>query len=465
VSATGARVVVVGAGVSGLVTAYRLLRTDLSLDVTVVEASGSVGGKLATASVGDLELESGPDAFVARKPWAVDLCRELGLELVEPQARSAFAWTDRGLVPLPASALGIPCDVDELARWPGLSRVGRAQALADLVRKSRQPAEDESVGSLVRRRMGDEVAERLTGPLLGGLFAGDLDRLSVRATFPELARWERDFDSLIRGAKAAIKSATDPGPMFLRPREGVARLPAALLDAIGHERVVMDAPAIALERSGDAFSVVAGAGAFDAEVVVLATPAFVSADLLEASAPEAATVLREISYASTAVALLVYPPGTGDALPAATGFVVPRGQAPMTAATFLSRKWPDERFDTRAVVRCFVGAVGFEDVLDAPDADIVEALCRHLAALLPLPEEPEASAVVRWPHSMPQYEVGHLERVEAIGSALPPGIFLCGNAYAGVGVADSVRSAGEAAEGLRAHLSRRARDGIEERVR
>jgi oxygen-dependent protoporphyrinogen oxidase len=453
VSPTGARVVVVGAGVSGLATAYRVLRADQSLDVTVVEAAGSVGGKLATVSVGDLEIESGPDAFVARKPWAVDLCRELGLELTEPHVRNAYAWTERGLVPMPASALGIPCDIDELARWPGLSRIGRTRALADLVRKSKPPDEDESVGSLVRRRMGDEVAEGVTGPLLGGLSAGDVDRLSVRATFPELARWERDFDSLIRGAKAAIKAATDAGPMFLRPREGVARLPAALFDAIGAERVVLDAPCLAIERSGDAFSLVAGAGAFAAGAVVLATPAFVSADMLEGSAPAAAAALREIPYASTAVALLVYGPGTAEALPEATGFVVPRGKAPMTAATFLSRKWPDERFGTRAVVRCFVGAVGSEDVLDSPDTDIVEAVCRHLAALLPLPDEPEASAVVRWPRSMPQYEVGHLELVEAIRSALPAGIFVTGNAYTGVGVADSVRSAGEAAERVSAHLS------------
>jgi oxygen-dependent protoporphyrinogen oxidase len=460
VSAADARVVVVGGGVSGLATAYRLLRHDQSRGVTVLEASGSAGGKLATARVGELELESGPDAFVARKPWAVDLCRELGLELVEPRARNAYAWTERGLVPLPATALGIPCDVDELARWPGLSRGGRARALADLVRKPRPPDADESVGSLVRRRMGDEVAERLTGPLLGGLFAGDPDRLSVRATFPELSRWERDFDGLIRGAKAAIKAAADAGPMFLRPREGVARLPSALLDAIGAERVVTDAPAIAIERSGDAISVVASAGAFDAEAVVLATPAFVSADMLEGSAPEAAAALRQIPYASTAVALLVYPSGTADALPEATGFVVPRGKAPMTAATFVSRKWPDEGFGTRAVVRCFVGAVGFEDVLESPDTEIVEALSRHLAALLPLPEKPEASAVVRWPRSMPQYEIGHLELVEAITAALPPGIFVSGNAYAGVGVTDSVRSAGEAAERVSAHLS-----NLEERVR
>ena len=459
------RVVIVGGGVSGLATAYRLLRGDPQLAVTVLEAAGSAGGRLATAEVGGLELESGPDAFVARKPWAVDLCRELGLELGEPKASGAYVWTDRGLVPMPPSALGIPAEIDEIVRWRALSRGGRVRALADLVRRPRQHDQDESIGSLVRRRLGDEVADRLTGPLLAGLFAGDVDRLGVRATFPELSRWERDFGSLIHGARAATKLAAAAGPMFLRPADGVTRLPAALVETIGAKRVEFHAPAIAIERAGDAYSVVAGPGAFDADAVVLATPAFASADLLERSAPVAAARLRAIPYASTAVALLVYREGTAEALPDATGFVVQRGRAPMTAATFLSRKWPSESFGTRAVVRCFVGAVGFEDVLESMDEDIVEALTRHLAALLPLPNEAEAADVVRWPRSMPQYEVGHVERVEAIEAALPPGIFVAGNAYRGVGVADAVRSAGEAAERVGAHLSRRTADGLEERVR
>ncbi len=158
---------------------------------------------------------------------------------------------------------------------------------------------------------------------------------------------------------------------------------------------------------------------------------------------------------STAVALLVYGDGTADALPEASGFVVPSDRAPMTAATFLSRKWPEVAFGTRAVVRCFVGAAGSEDVLEAPDDEIVEAVCRHLAALLPLPERPQAAAVVRWPRSMPQYGVGHLERVAAIAGSLPPGIFVVGNAYGGVGVADTVRGANETAERVRAHLAGR----------
>jgi oxygen-dependent protoporphyrinogen oxidase len=150
--------------------------------------------------------------------------------------------------------------------------------------------------------------------------------------------------------------------------------------------------------------------------------------------------------------LLVYPAGTAGALPDASGFVVPRERAPMTAATFLSRKWPDPAFGPRAVVRCFVGAVGSEDLLDAPDEDIVAAVSEHLAAVLPLPTRATSSVVVRWPKAMPQYEVGHLERVAAIDEMLPAGIFVVGNAYRGVGVADTVRGANDVADRVRAHL-------------
>jgi oxygen-dependent protoporphyrinogen oxidase len=446
-------VVVVGGGVAGLTTAHRLLEADPALAVTVLESEPVVGGRLRTATVGDLELESGPDSFVARKPWAVDLCRELGLELLEPGARDALIWTERGLVPLPEIALGIPIDLDEIVRWPGLSRRARARALSELVRKPRPPKTDESIGSLVRRRMGDEVAERLTGPLLGGLFAGDVDRLSVDATFPELARWERAFGSLIRGARAASKAAGDAGPMFLRSEGGVGELPRALLERIGASRVRVGAPVRAIERERGSFAVRTDADAVSAEAVVLAVPAFVAADLVRGLDVAGAETLAAIAYASTGVVHLVYAEGTADALPEATGFVVPRGRAPMTAATFISRKWPGEAFGTRAILRCFVGAVGFEDVLDEPDEDIVEALSRHLAAFLPLPERAEASSVVRWPRSMPQYEVGHLERVRAIETTLPAGIFVTGNALHGVGVADAVRSAGETAEGVRAYLA------------
>jgi oxygen-dependent protoporphyrinogen oxidase len=311
--------------------------------------------------------------------------------------------------------------------------------MSDLVRKARPRRGDEPVGALVRRRLGDEATEILVAPLLGGLFAGDVDRLGVAATFPELAGWERDFGSLIRGAKASARAARDAGPMFLRPVGGTRRLIDALVETVGVERIRTATSVIGLGRDGERSVVRADDdSARSADAVVVATPAFVAARLLREAAGDAARHLAEIPYVGTAVVLLVYPEGTAVALPEATGFVVPSDRAPMTAATFLSRKWPDPALRGRAVLRCFVGAAGSEDVLDAPDEDIVDAVCRHLAAALPLPERPQASRVVRWPRSRPQYEVGHLDRVAAIHETLPAGIVVGGNAYEGVGVAEAV---------------------------
>ena len=446
-------VVVIGSGVAGLTTAYRLLQSDPELSVTVLESADRPGGRLTSLEIADLEIDAGPDSFVARKPWGVELARELGLRLAEPGASGAYIWTDSGLVPLPPTALGIPADVAALIRWPALSRVGRFGALSDLVRKARPQENDEALGALLRRRIGDEATDRLVAPLLGGLFAGDVDELGVRSTFPELAAWERTFGSLVRGARAASKAASGAGPIFVKPVAGVHALPRSLVAAIGDPRVRTSTGATEVVRDGEALVVRTVDGDLGADSVVVATPSFAAADLLRDTVPDAARHLDQVQYVSTAVVALVYGEGTADALPNATGFVVPKESAPMTAATFLSRKWPDPAFGDRAVVRCFVGAAGTEDVLDAADEDIVDAVSTHLAALLPLPERADASTVVRWPRSMPQYGVGHLDRVAAIEAALPPGIFVVGNAYRGVGIADTVRGATEVAERVRTHVA------------
>lgn len=450
-----ARVVVVGGGVSGLATAYRLTQADPSLDVVVLEAGDRPGGKLADVEVAGLRLPAGADSFLARKPFAVDLCRELGLELESPAVGGAWLWTERGLVEYPSdTAFGIPGDPGQVMRWPGLSRRGRCRALADLVRSKRKDEGDETLGSLLRRRLGDEAADRAVAPLLAGLHAGDVDRMSVRATFPDLASWEASQGSLIRGAQAALRAQRqlrDPGPMFLRPREGVASLPVALAGRLG-SRVRTGSRVDGLRRAGGGWSVhVASGERLAADAVVLTVPVDATRSLLSAS-PAVHAELDQIPSVSTAVVLLVYPDGTAQALPEGTGFVVPRGAAPMTATTWLSSKWPDPSFGGRAVLRCFVGAAGEEDVVDAPDDDIVDACARHLAALLPLPAAPEATAVVRWPSSMPQYELGHRERVARLRAALPRGVFVTGQPYDGVGVPDCVRAAGEQAAAVLASL-------------
>jgi protoporphyrinogen/coproporphyrinogen III oxidase len=445
---TAGRVAVVGGGISGLTTAYRLAAAGV--DVTVFEASGRSGGKLGTVQVGDLRLEAGADSFVARKPWAVDLCREIGLgdELVAPGASGAYLWTDRGLVAFPKDApFGIPGDVGDVFRWPGLSRAGRRRAAQDLLRGKRKDGVEETLGGLLRRRLGDEATDLAVAPLLAGLYAGDVDRLSARATFPELLDWESSQGSLIRGSQATMRAAhrSTPKPMFVKPRGGVERLTDTLAASLG-DRLVTGAPIGSLTDLDDV------------SATVLAVPAFEAGRLVRSSAPSTAGELHTITYASTGVVFLAYEEGTQAALPDGTGFVVPRGKAPMTACTWISSKWPDPAFGSRAVVRCYVGGVGDEDVLDAADAELVEVCARHLSAVVDLPARAPVSSVVRWLRAMPQYEIGHVERVRKIRETLPPGVFVVGSAYDGAGIPDCVRAAGETAERVLAHLERSALD-------
>ena len=228
------KVVVIGGGVTGLTTAYRLTKADPTIGVTVLEANERPGGKLRSVQVGDLLLPSGADSFLARKPWAVQLCKELGIggELVAPGATGAHLWTERGLVAMPKQApFGIPGDIGQVFSWPGLSRAGRRRAALDLLKKKRKDDSDETLGSLLRRRLGDEATDRAVAPLLAGLYAGDIDRLSVRATFPDLERWEAWQGSLIRGAQAAnrqsreVRSGPDvrAAPRRRRPADRCAR--------------------------------------------------------------------------------------------------------------------------------------------------------------------------------------------------------------------------------------------------
>ena len=440
------RVSVVGGGIAGLATAHHLSKAGV--EVLVLEEREVAGGIVAPpVEVGDLELEVGPDSFAARKPWGMALAKELGLELEAPGTSGAFLWTDRGLVPyLHGTPFGIPGDVGDVLRWPGLSRRGRIRALADLVKRTRRDGREETLGGLLRRRLGDEATDLAIAPLLAGLHAGQVDRLSAPATFPELLQWEASQGSLIRGAQAAQRSArrADPGPVFLRPRGGMHELARALASELGDSL-----------RRGTAASAVSSmtvltpSGVEPADAIVLACGAEASTRLLGVDAPEE---LASIDSASTAVVALVYPPGTADALPDGTGFVVPRGRAPMTAATFLSRKWPDDAFGDRAVLRCFVGGAGEDDVLAEDDADIVAACARHLSAVMDLPA-PAASHVHRWWRAMPQYELGHLDRVRRIRSALPPGIFVVGSAFDGIGVSDLARAGEATAADVLAHLA------------
>ncbi len=442
------RIAVVGGGLAGLATAYRL--THASADVVVCEA-GTPGGSLRSVDVGGFSLPAGADGFWGRKPWAVDLCRELGVEVVAPASSGTYLWTDSGLVAYPSdAAFGIPGDPGDVLRWPGLSRAGRRRALGDLLRSKRKSEGDQTLGSLLRRRLGDEATDRAVAPLLTAPSLGDVDAMSLRATYPDLERWEDWQGSLIRGSQAARRSlrrGPAAAPMLVRPRGGVEALPRAIASELAG-RVRAGCRGVGLERGAGWRLVLDRGDPVEADVVVLATPAAQARRLLDPIAGDVAASLGDLTTTSAVTVLLVYAEGTQPSLPAGTGFVVPRGKAPMRSCAWLSSRWPDPSYGSRAIVSCALGGVGDEDVVRAPDHDIVTACARHLAAVLPLPDAPEHASVVRWPDAVARYEVGHLEHVARVREQLPPGIFVVGQAYDGADVADVVRAAGEVADAV-----------------
>jgi oxygen-dependent protoporphyrinogen oxidase len=441
---------------SGLTAAYELRRRsteDHPLEVTVLEASGRAGGKVHTIDLDGLPVEAGADSFVVRKPWAVQLCAALGLEdrVVVPGAMGAFVWHRGRLVAFPERApFGIPSDVGDLLRWQALSRGPKLRALLDLVKPRSKVPGDRSMAAFLRGRLGEEASRVMVEPLLAGLFAGDPGRLSILATFPELASWERDQGSLLRGSRMVQRTLREEAgrqPIFASVWGGLSVLVEQLVEAVGEGNVRLDRPVATVRRDGRVLRIDPGDDLGDVDALVLATPAFEAARLLAPLNGEAAAELRAIPYASTAVVVLAYPPGTADDLPDGTGFVVPRGEAAITACTWISRKWPHPAFGDRAVVRCFVGAAGREDALGWSDRTIADRAAEEVGRAVPFSAEPTSWRVVRWPRAMPQYEVGHLDRLERLDRALgaTPGVFVTGAAYRGVGIPDCIRQGSETA--------------------
>jgi oxygen-dependent protoporphyrinogen oxidase len=448
------RVVVIGGGITGLTAAFGLLSADPSLDVVVLEADATVGGKLRSVTVGGVRVEAGADSLLARKPWAVDLCRELALgdDLVGAAVADARLWDGQRLLPFPDGVLGIPTDLVTFLRWPGMPLVDRARALGDLALLRRTDAVDESVGDLLRRRLGSGATDALVAPLLGGVAGGDLDRMSVRATFPELASWEQRRGSLIRGARdAARRRSVTGGPAFVTLRGGLERLPRALTDAIGPQRVRTGVRVREVVRTTAGYGVRHDAGEEPADAVIASVPPAALADVLRPSAPAVRDPLAGLTAASAAVVILVYGEGTAAMLPRTSGFIARGGSLPIHAATIVSAKWSDPSFGTRAVVRCFVGD---DAELRRDDDEIARDAGAALARVYGLPPGPDATRVVRWPHAMPRYDVGHLDRVAAIERALPDTIVVAGQGFRGFGIADCVRQANDAATAVVERLTR-----------
>ncbi|WP_432043997.1 protoporphyrinogen oxidase [Streptomyces cadmiisoli] len=444
------QVVVIGAGIAGLAAAHRLLARGAR--VTVLEASERVGGKLLPGDIAGVRVDLGAESMLARRPEAVDLAREVGLaDRLEPPATStASIWTRGALRPMPKGhVMGVPGTASALAGVLSEEGLRRIERDAELPRT--EVGDDVAVGEFVARRLGREVVDRLVEPLLGGVYAGDAYRISMRSAVPQLFRAARTHDSLTEGVReiqAEAAAAAQTGPVFMGLRGGVGGLPVAVAASVrarGGE-IVTGAPVTELRREpGGGWRVTAADRVRHADAVIVAVPAPAAARLLRAEVPAAAAELAAVEYASMALITLALR-RTEARLPEGSGFLVPPVDGrTVKASTFASQKWGwiAEEDPDLVVLRTSVGRHGETEILRRDDAGLVEVSRADLREATGLDAAPVETRVTRWTDGLPQYPVGHHARVARIREHVGklPGLAVCGAVYDGVGIPACVASA------------------------
>jgi oxygen-dependent protoporphyrinogen oxidase len=460
-------VAVVGGGIAGLAAAHELAGHE-GVTATVLEASPRLGGKVRTDPFAGGRLDAGPDAFLARRPEAVELCAELGLtdRLEPPATGSAWLWVGGRLRPLPTGTLlGVPTDLAAAARSGTLSPLGLARlAAAPLLARRTRPLGpgDATIGSVVRSRLGAEVHERLVDPLVGGINAGDTDALSIDAVAPQIAAAARRSADLVAGARALVPprrpaagegGAGPPAPVFYGLPGGMEGLVEALTRRLAAAGTTLrtDAPVRSLTRNGSGWRVAGDGGAVEADAVVLATPAAATARLVAPHDPEAAAVLAAITSASVTLVAFAW---LADAVPRpldGSGFLVPRGEGRlMTACSWSSSKWAHLASPTRVLLRVSAGRADDRRADAMDDDELVARLRVELREALGIRAEPLDVRVTRWPDAFPQYAPGHLDRIAAAEARVAAlgGLALAGAALRGVGIPACIGSGRAAARAL-----------------
>jgi protoporphyrinogen/coproporphyrinogen III oxidase len=466
------RIVVIGGGVSGLAAAHRLIELSPTAEVTLIEASSRLGGTIRTDERDGFLLERGPDSFISEKPEAVALAKRLGLEsrLIETNAqyRRSFIVRNGRLRPVPEGfQLLAPSRI-----WPFLttdifSFGGKMRMAADLFlpRKSANGVSDESLSSFVRRRLGREALERMAQPMVGGIYTADPETLSLRATLPRFLDMERDHRSVVlamlRKARS-MKNQNQSGVsgarygLFLSFDRGtevlVQALKKVLFDNTARFNVLLQMRVQSLSLNSASWTIHLSSGeTLAADALCLALPAYISAHLLSRVNPRLASHLNEIKYASTATINLAYRRGAIQHPLDGFGFVVPFVEKrSLIACTFSSVKFPNRAPNGHVLLRAFAGGALQPDMFDLDESTMLERVEGDLRDLLRVSERPLFTEVAKWKDSMPQYKVGHLDRVESIENdvAQLPHLALAGNAYRGAGIPDCIRSGEAAAQSL-----------------
>ncbi len=450
------KVAVIGGGISGLAAAYRLSRSKAaqegSLEITLYEASPQFGGVMQTECRDGLLMEKGPESFITVKPWALELCKELGLESeligTNEVARQSFILFDKKLFPVPQGFyLMAPTRLTDLARTPLLSIGGKLRAAMDWFLPARKEEGDESLGSFVRRRFGTEILERLAQPLISGIYSADLNDLSLDATFPHFRTMEREHGSVIRALMRkkdrAVSSASGARySLFLTLRGGMSLLTRTLMEHMPNVSFQTSKPVLRLEKK-ERWHVYFADGSFaEADAVCVAVPGPKALKILETTAPAVSRTLRQTPYSTVATVNLAYRRADIGRRIAGAGYVTAdHKKRKVIGCTFASQKF-DGRSENPDVVlvRAFVRGAALSG---NDDAALVKQVSLEIADPLGIAGEPLSASVARWPESLPAYHVGHKDRVRAIDEELKnfPGLYVTGNAYEGTGIPDCIHHA------------------------
>ena len=402
------KIAVVGAGITGLAAGYEAAKGGA--EVVVYEAAERAGGRLLTTELAGQPVDEGADAFLARVPWATELCQELGLgtELVSPAQRAAFVYSRGALRALPQpNVLGVPLDFDALAASGIVSEEGVARARQEPALAGSPLVGDQSVGELVRRRLGDELADRLVDPLVGGINASSIDDLSVQAAVPQLAQAAARGSSLVRELRRLAASSTaDPNaPVFYTLPAGLGRLTDTLADRLG-DRLRLSSPVVELSE-------------LDADQVIVTLPAAATSTLVAPVSARSAELLDTIDYASVVLVSLAFDAANVDHPMAGSGYLVPAVEGhTITACSWASSKWAHVGSPDTVVLRVSAGRYRDNGALTLDDDALVAEVRADLAATMGLSADPQVVRISRWERSLPQFRPGHLELVADIEQSL-----------------------------------------------
>ena len=458
------KIIVVGGGIAGLAAAYRIqkeISEGAQLECTLLEGGDRFGGKIATERSDGFVIERGPDSFISQKPAAIQLCQQVGIgdHLVgtNPGAPSTYVYTGGKLVTMPDGlSLMIPTKFLPFAFTPLFSLTGKIRMALDLLIPRKADDSDESLASFVRRRMGEEALRKMAEPMLAGIYASDPETMSIGSTFPMFVETERKYRSLILGMLArkkamllnAHKRPASNHSLFMTLKDGLGEMVEAVIKKSPDIKFQSAARVESISRKEGDWSVnLEGGGEFKAQALILATPGHITARLLQPVAPDAAEILKQIKYVSTATVTLAYKKeGFSHALDG-FGFVVPKCEGrSILACTWTSSKFPHRAPEGYVMIRCYLGGALQEEIAEKDESTLITLVRQDLKEIMGVCEEPVFSKAFHNRKSNVQYHVNHSQRIDAVMQGLESGLFLAGSAYRGIGIPDCIQSGTQSAE-------------------